>query len=250
MNIISRSRSISLCLLALTLPGVFAARLYGHGDVWAYTDTAQDRLAIGLVDELTYTPGERVFESILAPEGLPFSPFDFSASEPGFRAQAGDLPASQAISLTVNSLQVWNGSDLDPVVDVDFSFDLSGGFNSSADGSLHEHVLLGLASLTATPVPDGVYVASVRAGTAGLGDSDAFFMVLLKDDLITSENDVEELEELLEAFEGGGAAPMFGGKDFSFFEDAVEFVESVPEPSAASLAGLASLLGAVVIRQR
>jgi MYXO-CTERM domain-containing protein len=58
--------------------------------------------------------------------------------------------------------------------------------------------------------------------------------------LITNEDDVEELEELLEAYEEGGPAPVFGGKDFSFFEEAVEYVESiVPEPSSAGLAGMA-----------
>ena len=50
------------------------------------------------------------------------------------------------------------------------------------------------------------------------------------------------MEELFEAFEEGGPAPIFGGKDFSFFEEATSFVEaSVPEPSSMLLASLAAL---------
>jgi hypothetical protein len=212
-----------------TVLGCFALgprTVFGHGDVWLYADTPANTLAVGVVDETAtvYTPDERVFVSILTPDGLPFSPFDFSSTEPGFRAAAGDLPASQPISLTVDWLKVWNGAGLDPVSDASFSFDLSGGFGSAANGSLHEHALFGLTAASASPVADGVYVASIRAATG-----------------LASEDDAEELAELLEAFEEGGPAPVFAGKDFSFFEEAVEFVEAIPEPSGLGLAAVGAI---------
>jgi hypothetical protein len=215
-----------------------------HGDVWLYTDAPNNTLGVGVVDETAtvYTPDERVFESILTPDGLPFSPFDFSSTEPGFRAAAGDLPASQPIGLTVDWLKVWNGAGLDPVIDASFSFDLSGGFSSAADGSLHDHALFGLTAATASPVADGVYVASIRAAMAGLNGSEPFYLVMLKDDLIATEDDAEELAELLEAFEAGGPPPVFAGKDFSFFEEAVEFVEAIPEPRGLALAAVGAIL--------
>jgi hypothetical protein len=240
--------SAAVAILTLTS----ATFVHAHGDVWLYADVLSDQLAVGIADEggTTFTPGERVFEGILTPDLLPFSPFDFSASDPGFRSAAGDLPPSQPIGLTVSSLKVWNGAGLDPATDVAFAFDLTGGVSSAAAGSVHEHPLFGLATLTATPVPDGVYMASVRASTAGLGDSEEFFFVLLKDDLITNENDVETLEGLLEDFENGGPAPIFGGKDFSFYEEAVEFVDAVPEPSGLALGGVAMLIGVARLRRR
>ena len=245
-------RNCSISAVGVGLAIASANAVHAHGDVWLSTDVVNDKLAVGVVDEAgtTFTPGERVFEGILTPDLLPFSSFEFSAQDPGFRSAAGELPPSQAISLTVTSLSVWNGSGLDPVADVDFDFDLSGGFSSEADGSVHEHPLLGLASLTANPVPDGAYVASMRASAAGLGDSDEFYFVLLKDDLIMDEDDLEALEALLEDYENGGPAPVFGGKDFSFFEEAVEFVESVPEPNGLALAGFAAVIGVFVRRRR
>ena len=226
--------------------------VFAHGDVWLYTDVSTSALAVGVVDETAtvYTPGERVFESILTPDGLPFSPFDFSSAEPGFRAAAGELPASQPISLTVDWLKVWNGAGLAPVGDASFSFDLSDGFSSEADESLHEHALFGLTATTASPVADGVYVASIRAATAGVDESEPFYFVVLKDDLIATEDDAEELAELLEAFEEGGPAPVFAGKDFSFFEEAVEFVEAIPEPSGLGMAALAAGAAGLSRRRR
>jgi hypothetical protein len=65
---------------------------------------------------------------------------------------------------------------------------------------------------------------------------------MLKDDLIASEADAAELEELSEAFDNGGPEPVFAGKNFAFFEEAVEFVAGqVPEPASASIAGLAAM---------
>jgi hypothetical protein len=108
-----------------------------HGDVWLSHEVANDKIAVGVADEAgtTFTPGVRVFEGILTPDSLPFSPFDFSAADPGFRSAAGDLPPSEPINLAHHSLRLWNGAGLEPAVGIDFDFDLSGGFSTGADGS-------------------------------------------------------------------------------------------------------------------
>lgn len=231
-------------------PTVFAA----HGDVWMSTDTVNNKVDIGVVNEAgtEYTPGENTFEVILTADTLPFSPYDYPADDPGFRAAAGELPVSQAVDILLHSLTVWNGSGLDPTPGVAFSFDLSGGFSTETDGSMHEHPLYGLTDLTADalPIPDGVYVAAFRMSTAGLGDSNLARFVMLKDELIANETDAEALEGLLEDYEEGGPAPVYGGKDFSFFEEAVEYVETVPEPSGIVLAGCVALALAVRGRRR
>lgn len=217
-----------------------------HGDVWLSADVANNRVAVGVVDEAggTYTSGVRVLEAFLLPDALPFSPFDYSAEDPGFRAAADDLPANQSVALSVVALSRWNGAALEPAAGVSFNFDLANGLATEADGSLHGHPLFGLSDLTADalPVPDGVYVASFRAGVAGLSDSDPYYFVLLKDELIADEADVEALEALLEDYDNGGPAPVYLGKGFSFFEEAVEHVAStVPEPLTAGLASFAAL---------
>ena len=241
---------LSLIAAAATLPGAARAE---HGDVWLHRDAVGETLAVGVVDEagVTFTPGPRIFESILVPDALPFSSFDFSAEEPGFRSAAGDLPASEPITLTLDSLRVWNGTTFDPAAGVAFAFDLSGGFGADGAGAIHEHPLFGLTDLTLDPLPlaDGVYVASFRASMASLGDSLPIHFVMLKDDLIGDESDAESLVELLEEFENGGSDPVFGGKNFAFFEEAVSSLEAaIPEPGGALLAGVA-LLG-LAIRRR
>ncbi len=160
---------VAACLSAIGSPSAVWAQ---HGDVWLSTDSANNRIALGVVDEagVTFTPGIRALEVILAPDSLPFSPFDYSAEDPGFRAAPGELPPSQAVNLTLESLSVWNGSALTPAGGVSFAFDLSGGFATEPNGGMHEHPLYGLTDLTADalPIPDGVYVAKFHVSTAGL----------------------------------------------------------------------------------
>ncbi len=239
-------------LAACAIVSLASATAFAEGDVWLHTDVPNGKLSVGGVDEVatTYTPGVRVFAAIVTADSLPFSSFDFSGEEPGFRSAAGDLPTSQPIGLALGALKVWNGSSLDAAVGVDFHFDLSGGFSTQASGAFHEHPLRGLTSLSANPVADGVYVSSARASVAGLTTSDQFYFVLLKDDLIADEDDAEAVVGLMEDFENGGPAPVFAGKDFTFFKNATDFVAaSVPEPSGMLLA-CSAVVGAAAARRR
>jgi hypothetical protein len=220
-----------------------------QGDVWLHQESGA--LSLGVVDEagVTYTPNIRALQVILTPDSLPFSPFDYSAEDPGFRAAADELPPNQTVNLALISLQKWNGAGLEPASGVSFAFDLSSGFATEANGGMHEHPLYGLIDLTADsqPIPDSVYIAAFQVSTAGLTPSDIEYFVMLKDALVNSENDAEDLGKLLEGFENGGVAPVFNGKDFTFFEQAYRSV-AVPEPARAALAVVA--LAALRRRQR
>jgi hypothetical protein len=224
-----------------------------HGDVALYDNNG--RIGVGLEDHDAgeFTPGVRVFESILLPGGSisPVSPFDFESAEPGFGVEDGEFPPNQDVMLTPVSLEYWDGVDpvsLSPAPGVAFDFDLSGGFGTDDDGGLHAHALFGLSSPEI--IADGVYVGGFVAGTAGLADSPSIYFVMLKDDLITSESVAEEIEEALELYEEGGPDPIVEGKNFAFFEEAVEYVETraaIPEPSSVLLAVLAAVIGFVGI---
>jgi hypothetical protein len=243
--------STCVCLaLAVAANGSLAAE--GHGDIALFDDGG--KIGVGLVDDSVepeiFEPGVRVFESILIP-ALAFSPFDFDSDEPGFDIEDGQFPPSQQVDLVPLSLEYWDGTGEvafgPPAADVTFDFD-DAAFATDDEGGLHDHALFGLESTGA--IPDGVYVGQFLATTAGLEASDPIYLVMLKDDLITAGN-LEELEELLEAYEEGGAEPVFGGKSFAFFEEAVEAVEArvaIPEPSAVGLTCVA--LGSLLARRR
>lgn len=218
-----------------------------HGDVWMHA--VNNKIATGFVDEAatTYTPGVSALEVILTPDALPFSSFDYSAEDPGFRSAAGDLPGSQPVGLTIESLTRWNGSGFMPFSGASFSIDLSGGFETEPNGGMHEHPLYGLTDLTSSGIPDGVYVVTFHASIAGLADSDPYRLVMLRDDLIGDEDDAENLEGLLEDDKAGGAAPVFAGKDFTFFEQA--YAAAIPEP-ASSAAALIAALGLMTAGRR
>lgn len=242
MNLLLRLR----CVLGFAAVAVWwtargSAVAWAHGDFNLFDDGGQ--VGVQAIDDVTEVvePGVRAFEAVLLAEALPFSPFNFSASDPGFDSLAGQLPAQAAVSINVLSLDRWNGADFAPVSAVAFGFDGAANLATGAQGELHEHLLFGLADLTADPVidvPDGVYLARLSADVAGLATSEPFCLVMLKDDLIADVDDVEQLEALLEAYEAGGPEPILGGKNFAFFEEAVEAAaaEKVPEPATAILA--------------
>jgi hypothetical protein len=210
----------------------------------------------------------RVFDSILR-DGFshPTLAADYEAVDPGFFAlhavnHAGELaalgasalPGGADVSLSLSSFAVdgddstlfyWDGTgavDFDPAPSgTTFAFHPTGVFAATGpNGDLDAHPVFRL-DVGGTGVPaDGVYLIAPKVDVSGLATSGRFFAVLLVDQLIDTEDDAEELELALEALEAGESETAFlDGKDFAFYEEAVEYVEeviAVPEPSAAVLA--------------
>ncbi|TWT86500.1 hypothetical protein Mal64_33260 [Pseudobythopirellula maris] len=229
-------RPIAFACLLLTARGAWA-----HGDITLFDAAGQ--VGVGLIDvgEGVFEPGERVFEALLSPKLIASFPFDFDSDEPGFDVPDGALPANEPIVLTVKSLTYWDGVGeplFAPAAGTTFGFDTDPSFATDADGGLHDHALFGLNGAA----PDGVYVGEFTAAVAGLEESDPVFMVMLKDALLTKSS-LEDFEEALEQYEEGGAEPVIGGKNFAFYEEAVESVEAslVPEPASFVLVTFAFL---------
>ena len=230
------------------------------------------KVAVGDASNID-APGEtfdldtRVFESILRGGfSHPTLAADYEAVEPGFFALhsvshtselaslgASALPGDAAVSLNLSSFSVdgdvaslfyWNGIgpvDFDPApAGADFGFKPPGSFaTTGANGDLDDHPVFQVDNGGAGAPADGVYLIAQSIDVAGLATSDRFFVVLLVDQLIDTEDDVEDLEVALEALEAGnGETAFLDGKDFAFYEAAVEYVETniaIPEPSAGLL---------------
>ncbi|MEQ8847809.1 hypothetical protein [Botrimarina sp.] len=257
-------------VLQLTLSAAAAAAAtpsaYAHSDVLVRSDGA--RVLIGAASDLDGEEGgpefdltTRVFEGVLLNPAAPTPPFgfDFERDEPGFYSQPGlavgqDLPASAGLALALEPLTISSGTDsvfywdgagevafeplstAQPGVDFTFQPMAPAPFaTTDALGAVDDHPLFGLTGGAA----DGVYLTQVRLAVDGLAPSEPFLMVWLASSVITTEELAESLEESLEAFEEGGPAPIVAGVDFTFFEEAVEFAEGIPEPSAAVLAAFA-----------
>ncbi|MGL4513492.1 MAG: PEP-CTERM sorting domain-containing protein [Lacipirellulaceae bacterium] len=202
----------------------------------------------------------RVFEGVFVNPAMPTPPFgfDFERDEPGFyndpTVTVGDnLPANTGLTLRedafvlasgVDTTFFWSGagevdfqplSRAQPGVDLTFAPASPDPFASTdTTGFVDDHPLFGLTGGAA----DGVYLSRVRLTASGFGESEPFYFVWLASSVLTSDLDAEELEGLLEEFENGGPAPVFGGVDFSFYEEAVEFAAAIPEPSSIVIAAL------------
>jgi hypothetical protein len=87
-----------------------------------------------------------------------------------------------------------------------------------------------------------------------LTESDPYYLVALVDEVVsnssTPEDDAEAIGELLRAFmedPSGAPAPIFGGKDFTFYAEAIRAVE-IPEPASCILAAIA-VAGFLIVRR-
>ena len=210
-----------------------------------------------------------VFESIFAPGSILPTPADYETTEPGFfglhgvkdaadlaTLGASALPGNASVSINLANFKVdgvssdlfyWDGTgavDFNPApAGTSFNFDPSIGFaTTNPNGDMDDHPIFELDATSGVPA-DGVYVISPVVDVAGLATSDRFFLVFLADALITDEDDLEAVEEALELLEEGVTTDAIAlGKDFAFYEEAVEFVEgtlAVPEPTTAMLSLLA-----------
>lgn len=228
-----------------------------------------------------------VFELIMRAGFAPPVPADYETNEPGFfalhgTADAADLAALGAAALpggaqvsasltsfsvggALDSLFYWNGagavdfqSAADALPAVQFGFSPVAFGTTDAGGALDGHPIYQLNLAGAAKPADGVYLVAPRIGVAGLDPSAPFYAVVLVDALITGEDQLELVEHALEDLEAGAPNALvdFGGgvtKDFAFYEEAVEWVESnlvVPEPMSPLLALFASILLAARPRGR
>lgn len=233
----------------------------GGGDIAVFTSNGRAEVAFTVLDEddieqIEFDASIRAFHSILLPQpaipGLP----DFGSSEPGYDANEGDLPGNALLEVNILSLEYWNGSSPDgfaPALGVNPTY-TSSTANVEADGGFHAHLLFGLTDTTADalPLPEGIYLATLSLSVDELTDSHPFQLVTLVDDLVTQsadpEGDAEAIGELVRAYledPAGAPAPTFGGKDFTFYANAISSAQAVPEPSSLLLLSLA-ILGCMV----
>lgn len=255
---------------------VLPAAALAHSDVLVRSDGGS--VVIGAAEDLDMEEGgpffdldTDVFEGVLINPDMPTSPFDydFERDEPGFYSDPSvpvgqNLPMGADVALTLRTFTLPSGTDntfyWDGADEVDFQ-PLSVAQPSAAftfapmspepfamvDDSafLDDHPLFGLTGGAA----DGVYLTKMQVEVESLDPSDGFYMVWLANSVLTSEGLAEELEEALELYEEGGPAPVVGGVDFSFFEEAVEYVDQIPEPSTLLLA-LTAAVGLAAVRRR
>lgn len=255
----STHRSLSF-LSCLAIAAIVPCELFAHGgggDIAVFTSGGRAEVAFTVLDDddieqIEFDPSIRVFSSILLPQppipGLP----DVGSSEPGYDANEGDLPANSLLTVSILSLDFWDG-----VGGVNFA--TASGVapsytpataNIAADGGFHAHPLFGLTDTTpdAMPIPNGVYLATLSLSVTGLNDSHPFHLVTLVDDLITNDADPEDaaetLGELIRVYLNdplNAPAPIFGGKDFTFYANAIRSVQAVPEPSTVALLALIAI---------
>lgn len=221
---------------------------FAHSDV--FLAARNGRVAVGGANELgtideNFDLDTRVFEGVMIAGFPPFSPADYGRDEPGFNAlPAADpalpagavaLPPSAAVSLNLlpftvgsstHSLFYWNGSgavNFQPTTTVQpaitLSVDPNPLGNTGLSGGLDLHPSFKLDNGGAGIPADGVYLISPTATVSGLTDSDRFYMLWLVDSLMVDEEAADEFEESLEI-----GQTVVHGKDFAFFEQAVEFV--------------------------
>ena len=263
---------------------VFAAAVACSSSVFAHSDVlfgnVGGKVTLGTAEDIGDPNNESLelfpagfngaFESIMR-VAAPLA--DYESDEPGFYSDpnalgANALPAGLNVFVTSTSFTVdgatadlfyWDGTgpvDFDPApanTTFEFEQDPNTGIGTTTSGIFDDHPEFLLnADPNATPA-DGVYLISFAVEIDGLATSDSSLAVLLVDQLITSSFFAEEVEEAIEALEGGApnANVDFGGgniKDFAFYEEAVEYVEEnllVPEPTTGLIAFMALGLAAV-----
>ena len=267
-------------LALLALPTVAAL---AHSD--ALLVNVGGQVVVGTAEDIdgpdeAFALNAGLFESILRTGFAPPTPADYEGNEPGFfglhavsRADdlaalgAAALPGNAEVSASLTTFEVngaldslfyWNGVgavDFQPISiaqpGVAFAFQPAAFGATGPNGNVDDHPTYQINHPAGTPA-NGVYLIAPQIGVAGLTASKPFYMAFLVDELIQNEDDLELVEAALEGLEEGttpDALVDFGGgvtKDFAFYEEGVEWIETtlvVPEPGSASLAamGVASL---------
>ncbi|MBA4105710.1 MAG: hypothetical protein C0485_08120 [Pirellula sp.] len=262
-------------LVAAAMFAVHASMAFAHSD--ALLVSVGGQVVVGTAEDIdgpneAYALDAGLFESILRAGFAPPTPADYEGDEPGFfglhgvndaddlaALGASALPAGAAVSgnLTpfivngqLDSLFYWDGAgavDFKPIAiaqaGVTFAFQPTAFGSTGANGDVDDHPIYQINAAAGTPA-DGVYLIAPQISVVGLAASKPFYMAFLVDALIEDEDDLELIEAALEGFEEGAPDALvdFGGgvtKDFAFYEEGVEWIESnlvVPEPTSCALA--------------
>jgi hypothetical protein len=232
------------------------------GDIglWSITTPLGEKVDVGFaelddddINHIFFDRSDHVFNNVLLPRtptAIPPIPWTYGTAEPGLDANEGELAPLQPITLVVQEMTYWDGAgalNFGPTPG-----GLSGGYAPQpnltfADGGHHSHPVFGIVG---GGTPDGVYLTKVVAHINTMIDSDPYYKVsLVEQDLYTGDNDqnaenAEALGELVRAYLAdpiNNPEPVFGGKNYKFYADAIAYAESlaVPEPSTVGLAAAA-----------
>lgn len=242
------------------------------GDIglWSITTPGGEKIDVGFaelddddIEHVFFDRHDEVFNNILLPRTptvLPPIPWTLGTPEPGLDANEGELAPVQPLTLVMQEMTYWDGSGA-----VNFGAlpaGLSGGYAPQpgltfADGGHHSHPVFGIVG---GGTPDGVYLSKVTVHINTMIDSDPYYKVsLVEQDLYTGDaeqnaENAEALGELVRDYVAdpiNNPEPVFGGKNYKFYADAITYAEGLPVPEPGTFGLLAvALLGMFSMRRR
>lgn len=263
--------SIAVALVVANLSSIVLAHGAG-GDIglWSITTPGGEKIDVGFaeldeddIEHIFFDRRDEVFNNILLPRTptvLPPVPWTLGTQEPGLDADPDELAPVQPLTLNVQEMTYWDGSGA-----LNFGslpVGLTGGYAPQpsltfADGGHHSHPVFGIQG---GGTPDGVYLSKVTVHINTMIDSDPYYKVsLVEQDLYTGDmeenaDNAEALGELVRAYVAdplNAPAPIFMGKDYTFYANAIIYAEGLPIPEPGTLSLLAiALLGTLSIRRR
>ncbi len=213
----------------------------------------------------------KIFYTPMVPTPDPFDPHDYGYDDPGFfalgstrvadfPAGTSPLPAGATVTLhqpnftvagNTDKLFYWNGSgavNFQPISTTQPGYTIAVGATpvgttsntSPSDyGALHEHPGFTLDNGGPGTPADGVYLNAANISVTGLADSKNYYYVWVIDSLI---DDADKADELRDALLTHADPPVAEGKDFTFVNDAISYVQnnlvSVPEPDSIALVSI------------
>jgi hypothetical protein len=242
------------------------------GDIglWSITTPLGEKVDVGFAEldeddihHIFFDRRDEVFNNILLPRTptiAPPIPWTLGTQEPGLDANEGELAPTKPLYMVVQEMTYWDGTGA-----VSFGAlptGVNGGYAlqpslTSSDGGHHSHPVFGIRG---GGTPDGVYLTKAIVHIDTMIDSDPYYKVSLVDQALYTGNNAENAEnaealgELVRAYLAdpvNNPEPVFGGKNYTYYANAIAYAETlpVPEPGAVVLLAIA-LMGAFSIRRR
>jgi hypothetical protein len=280
------SRNYSIGLVARILAAVAVVIIstntssvaFAHGaggdiGLWSFAVPGGQKIDVGFaeldeddINHIFFDRTDEVFNNILLPRTptvLPPIPWTLGSPEPGLDANEGELAPVQPLTLNLQDIKHWNGNGavnfipLPPVFAAGYAPQPS---LTDAEGGHHSHPVFGIQDLGGGTPPDGVYLATVTVHINTMIDSDPYYKVALVDQALYTGDDeqnaanAEALGELVRAYLAdpvNNPEPVFGGKNYKYYADAILYAETLPVPEPATFVALAvALLATISIRRR